>query len=44
MKWMHANPSSFGDTMVSQAAILGGQMKTEASTQPPRDESPIEYS
>jgi hypothetical protein len=44
MKWMHANTSSFGDTMVSQAAILSGQMKTEAFTHPSRDESLIDRS
>jgi hypothetical protein len=30
MKWMHGNTATFGETKVSQAAILVGQMKTEA--------------
>lgn len=31
MNWMHGNTSTFADTMISQAAILSGQMKTEVS-------------
>lgn len=33
MKWMQDSTSSFAQTMATQAAILGGQMKTEATAE-----------
>ncbi|MEZ6138142.1 MAG: ATP-binding protein [Pirellulaceae bacterium] len=34
LRWMQASTISFAETMMSQAADLGGQMKTESSAQP----------
>jgi len=40
MKWMQDSSDSFASTMASQAASLGGQMKTEATAEAQRNEQP----
>ncbi|MDA0660736.1 MAG: ATP-binding protein [Planctomycetota bacterium] len=41
MKWMQDSSESFASTMASQASVLGGQMKTEATAEAHRHERPL---